>query len=246
MNIPAFLKGPVVPPHLVALAELGAWLLDLAVVGMLMFALVDRLAPPQDLPWKPFSLNQPLGLATAEKLSRITADPVACRAALNEGGVRFTDQPTRPDQGFCSTRDTVRAQSRLSPAAPVMTCPMALSYALWERQVLAPAARDLLNSRVARVDHLGTYACRTIYGRAGERPSQHARANALDVAGVRLSDGRRLTVLGDFRDPGPDGQFLRAIRDGACQVFGAVLSPDYNAAHADHLHLDHSPYRLCR
>jgi hypothetical protein len=239
------IRVPAAPPHLVALAELGAWLLDMALAGMLLLALVDRLAPPQDLPWKPFSLNQPLGLATAEKLSRIAADPAACRAALSEGGVRFTDQPTR-DDGFCSTRDTVRAASRLVPAAPLMTCPMALSYALWERQVLEPAARDLLNARVVRVDHLGTYACRTIYGRPGERPSQHARANALDVAGVRLSDGRRLTVAADFHAPGPDGRFLRAIRDGACRTFGAVLSPDYNAAHADHLHLDHSPYSLCR
>ena len=27
-------------------------------------------------------------------------------------------------------------------------------------------------------------------------------------------------------------------RDAACEVFGTVLSPDYNAAHADHFHLD--------
>jgi hypothetical protein len=236
---------PRVSPAVLSLAELGAWLLDLALAGMLLFALVDRLAPPQDLPWKPFSLNQPLGLATAGKLSRIAADPAACRAALAQGGVRFSDQPTR-EKGFCSTRDTVRAAGLLAPATPVMTCPMALSYALWERQVLAPAARDLLGARVVRVDHFGTYACRTIYGRPGERPSQHARANALDVSGVRLSDGRRLSVAADFRDPGAEGRFLRAARDGACKVFGAVLSPDYNAAHADHLHLDHSPYHLCR
>ena len=241
MKFPAL----AVPPHLVALAELVAGLLDLLLASLLLFALVDRLAPPQDLPWKPFSLSQPIGLATSAKLARIAADPVACRAALTDGGVRFTDQPTR-EEGFCSTRDTVRAQSRLAPAAPVMTCPMALSYALWERQVLTPAARDLLGARVTRVDHYGTYACRTIYGRPGERPSQHASANALDVAGVRLSDGRRITVAGDFRDPGVEGQFLRRVRDGACRVFGAVLSPDYNAAHADHLHLDHSPYSLCR
>jgi hypothetical protein len=233
------------PPHLVALAELGAWLLDMLMVGLLLFALIDRTAPPQDLPWKPFSLRQPLGLATAQKLSRIVADPAACREALTQGGIVFTDQPTR-ETGFCSTRDTVRAQGLLAPAAPVMTCPMALSYALWERQVLAPAARDLLGARVTRIDHYGTYACRTIYGRPGERPSQHAKANALDVAGVRLSDGRRLTIADDFRDAGPEGRFLRAARDGACRVFGAVLSPDYNAAHADHLHLDHSPYHLCR
>ena len=36
----------------------------------------------------------------------------------------------------------------------------------------------------------------------------------------------------------PEARFLRRARDEACTVFGTVLSPDYNAAHADHLHLD--------
>ena len=28
------------------------------------------------------------------------------------------------------------------------------------------------------------------------------------------------------------------LRDGACGLFATVLSPDYNAAHRDHFHLD--------
>jgi hypothetical protein len=232
-------------PQALALAEIGGFLLDAALVCLLLLALVDRIAPPQDLPWKPFSIDQPLGLATEAKLARIGADPAACRAALNADGAAPIDQPLR-EEGFCSTRDTVRTQSRLSPVAPVMTCPLALRYAVWERQVLEPAAERLLGSRLAGIEHLGTYACRTIYGRAGERPSQHARASALDVSGVRLADGRRLTIAGDFRKDDPEGRFLRVARTGACELFGAVLGPDYNAAHADHLHLDLSPYRLCR
>jgi hypothetical protein len=227
-----------------ALAELIAVLLDLALAGMLLFMLVNRIAPPQDLPWKPFSLDQPIGLATADKLERIARDPAACRAALREGGVSYVDQPVR-EEDFCSTRDTVRARSRLMPAAPVMTCPLALSYALWERQVVGPQALASLGSPVTRVDHFGTYACRTIYGRPGERPSEHARANALDVAGFRLADGRRITVLKDFRRDTAEGRFVRAVRDGACRVFGVVLSPDYNAEHADHLHLDRGEWRRC-
>jgi hypothetical protein len=234
-----------VTPQILILAQLWAALLDLVLGGMLLFLLVDRLAPPQDLPWKPFSLGQPIGAATAGKLARISADPVACRAALREGGISYVDQPVR-EQGFCSTRDTLRAPGRLSPRAPVMTCPLALAYALWERQIVQPVARDIVGSRVARVDHLGTYACRTIYGSPGARPSEHARANALDVAGFRLVDGRRITVLRDFRKDTPEGRFVRAAREGACRVFGVTLSPDYNARHADHLHLNPAGYRLCR
>ena len=231
-------------PQTLALAQLGAVLMDLALAAMLTFMLVDRLAPPQDLPWKPFSLNQPIGLATAGKLARISADPAACRAALREGGIGFTDQPVR-ERGFCSTRDTLRAPGRLSPRAPVMTCPLALGYVLWERQVVQPAAREILASPVTRVDHLGTYACRTVYGRPGARPSEHARANALDVAAFQLADGRRVSVLKDFPRDAPEGRFVRVVRLGACRVFGVVLSPDYNAEHADHLHLDMSGWRMC-
>lgn len=236
---------PEPSPEVRSLAGAIGFLLDLLLAALLVFALVDRLAPPQDLPWKPFSLDQPIGLATAGKLSRIGADPAACRAALRQGGVRFVEGETR-EAGFCSTRNTVRTAGDLAPAAPVMTCPLALGYALWDRQVLRPAARAIMGARLARVDHYGTYACRTIYGRPGERPSAHARAEALDVAGFRFADGRRATVAADFRADGDEGRFVRAARTGACRVFGVVLGPDYNAAHRDHLHLESGGYRLCR
>ena len=236
---------PEPSPEARSLASAVGFLLDLLLAGLLVFALVDRIAPPQDLPWKPFSLSQPIGLATAGKLSRIGADPAACRAALREGGVRFVEGEAR-ESGFCSTRNTVRAAGDLAPAAPVMTCPLALGYALWDRQVLRPAARQVMDSRLTRVDHYGTYACRTIYGRPGERPSAHARAEALDVAGFRFADGRRATVAADFRADSDEGRFVRAARAGACRVFGTVLGPDYNAAHRDHLHLEGSGYSLCR
>ena len=235
----------LVSPQTLALAQLLSVLIDLALAAMLAFLLVDRLAPPQDLPWKPFSLNQPIGLATAGKLAVIAADPAKCRAALKAVGISFVDQPVR-EEGFCSTRDTLRAPSLLAPKAPVMTCPLALRYALWERQVVGPKAREILASPVTRIDQLGTYACRTIYGRTGARPSEHARANALDVAGFRTADGQRITVLKDFAKDTPEGRFVRAARDGACRVFGVTLSPDYNAEHADHLHLNPAGYSLCR
>lgn len=50
----------------------------------------------------------------------------------------------------------------------------------------------------------------------------------------------------DWSDPGEEGAFLRAVRDGGCRVFDVTPSPDFNAAHHDHLHLDMSPFRTCR
>ncbi len=243
------MKLPVLKPPSAearALAGFGSLLLDMALAAVLLFMVVDRTAPPQDLPWKPFSLNQPLGLATSGKLARIAADPARCKAALKAGGVDFTDIPARQD-GFCSRLDAGRVGGGgLSPAGPVMTCRQTLAFTLWNRQVLRPAARDILDSEVAAIDHYGTYACRRVYGQSEGRVSEHAHANALDFAGVRLADGRRVTVASHFDDEGARGRFLRAVRDGGCRVFRVTLSPDYNAAHRDHLHLDMGPFRTCR
>ena len=228
-----------------ALAELAVW----AVIAGLVFLAVNAWVPPQHLPWKPLRLADPIGAATGMKLARASADPARCRAVLDEGGVRTVDHPEQTEGEFCALRDAVTltgGTTPLRPRAPVVTCSVALSFALWERQALQPAAREILGSEVAAIDHYGAYACRRIYGRGEGRVSEHATANALDVAGFRLRDGRRITVAADWGDEGAEGRFLRAARDGACRAFGAVLGPDYNAAHADHLHLDRGPYQVCR
>ena len=65
------------------------------------------------------------------------------------------------------------------------------------------------------------------------------------MAAFRTAAGDRISVVRDFRDPGPRGRFLRRVRAGACDWFSGVLGPDYNAAHRDHLHLDRGGYRIC-
>ena len=235
-------------PETLALAGLWASALDLGLALLLILVAIAAWAPPQDLPWTPLRLAQPVGMATALKFQRAAADPAACRAVLIAGGVTFTEVADR-DTGGCATTDTLRLRSgatALSPAGPVITCPVALAYAFWTRHEVQPAARELLGSPVARIEHYGTYACRNVYGRTEGRRSQHAFANALDVAGFTTASGRRVSVAGGFRDEGPKGQFLRQVRDGACPWFRAVLSPDYNAAHRDHFHLDFGRYGLCR
>ncbi|ACG79545.1 conserved hypothetical protein [Phenylobacterium zucineum HLK1] len=238
-----------VPPEALALSALWATLLDWTFAGLLLLIAVDRWAPPEDLPWKPLRLDQPVGLATQVKFARAAADPELCRKVLSEGEVAFVEEPDR-DLGECATRNTVRirdgAAAPLSPAAPVVTCPVALGYAFWSRHVLQPAARQELGQPIARVEHYGTYACRNVYGRSEGRRSEHAFANALDVAAFRTASGEQVSVLRDFRSEGPRGRFLRRVRDGACPWFRAVLSPDYNAAHRDHLHLDFGRYAVCR
>ena len=72
-----------------------------------------------------------------------------------------------------------------------------------------------------------------------------------EETGFELADGRRISVLRDWQGRPQDAAFLRAARDAACRVFSTVLSPDYNAAHRDHLHLDTANrgpggWRACR
>jgi hypothetical protein len=243
----SFLAKPP-PAELAAFGALWSTLLDIGLVAVLLAIAVDAWAPPQDLPWKPFDLTRPAGLATPAQFARAAADPALCRAALARGAVEFTNEPDRT-VGGCTTENAVRVReglTRLAPPAPVMTCPVALGYAGWERHVVQPLAQELLGARVARIEHYGTYACRNIYGRAEGRRSQHAGANAVDVHTFALADGRQISVQPHYHREDARGRFLRAATDGACGWFHGVLGPDYNAAHRDHLHLDFGPYRICR
>jgi hypothetical protein len=234
------------PPGLSALADIWSEALVLATVAALAVLLADAIAPPQDLPWRPLRLADPPGLASAFKFERAAADPTRCRAVLTEGGVDFEAVPARRE-GRCVVMGAVQLRggsTALAPAGPVMTCQEALAYVFWARHAVQPAAREQLGSPVARIDHYGTYACRNVRGRTVL--SQHAFANALDVAAFRLADGRRISVARDFDREDGRGRFLRQARDGACRWFKVVLGPDYNAAHQDHLHLDRARWAMCR
>lgn len=247
-------------------ADFWNLLWELALGVCAAFALLNVFAPHQDLPWKPLDLSHPVGRATAAKVAdfelartaapeEITAVTDACIQVLREAGVEVERAEDRDDGGFCVVRGAVRITGgdvTPLPSNLVLQCPLAVRYVIWDRQVLQPAAEQAFGSRVARLNDVGSYSCRRIYGQTdpAARPSEHARANALDIGGVTLEDGRRVSLLDDWSGSGPNGPqgrgFLTRIRDGACRVFSTVLSPDYNAAHANHLHLDGAPRPLCR
>ena len=215
-------------------------------VGLMAFT-ADRVIPEQHLPWKPLALIDPVGMATRIKAARAGADPAACRAVLRQGGLEFAEV-TPQQAGFCALHDALRIESGQAPLFPAdapMTCKEALAVSLWERQVVQPAAFDELGQAVVRIDHFGSYACRRQYGKQAGPVSEHATANALDVSAFQLADGTQISVARDWKDAGPRGRFLRRVRDGGCKVFLTTLSPDYNAEHHDHLHLDMGGWPKC-
>ena len=200
---------------------------------------------PERFPWTPLSLSEPIGDFTGRKLAALGEAPERCEALLGaiDSGDRIV-AARRASDAACGydlgveLRPADSAALSFSPAGLVTACPVAAALLLWERDVVQPAARRLLGEPVKRIDHFGSYSCRRLYGRGEGAYSEHATANALDISGFRLASGRRISVLRDWPDAGTDAAFLHAVRDGACDVFSTVLSPDYNRAHADHLHFD--------
>jgi hypothetical protein len=110
---------------------------------------------------------------------------------------------------------------------------------------------------VDEVRHLGVYNYRCIGGGDPDAddcaPSQHAFARAIDLHELRTVDGDRYNVETDFRRrdgetcPGPPGSSDNAILYRiACElwaegIFQIVLTPNYNAAHRNHFHVDLTP-----
>lgn len=222
------------------------WLVIVAGIAFLLYALAR--SRPQDVPWTPLDLSQPIGMFTRGKIGDLRGDFAGCRALLDGAGVRYTALPPRDGAGQCGYDDAVRLRgggSRTIAITPDVgvSCRVATAMALWEWQVVQPAAQKHFGQAVARIQNFGSYNCRRLYGRDTGAFSEHATANALDIAAFVLADGRRISVVGDWtagqgRDDAAKAAFLRELRGGACGVFSTVLSPDYNAAHRDHFHFD--------
>lgn len=199
-------------------------------------------------PWGPLNIEDAPNVLTKYKLKRLAGDPRQCLATLARMPLRVTALPDSNRDLECSLRNVVRVnQSEIAYSSSFMaTCPLAVGLALFERHALQPAAESAFGQLVAGVTHLGTYACRNVYGRATGRRSQHATANAIDLASFRLKDGKTVSVLRDWKGTDAEAAFLRDVKQRACRIFPTLLGPDYNAAHANHFHLDMGGFSICR
>ena len=265
------MSDPPLQPHGAPVPHRFGWrqLLGLAVCTALMAGgygvYSGAIGVPERLnPWAPLNVAAPPNFLTPYKLARTRDNPALCLSALAQTGMRYQQLPDRITGPGCGFENAVRlevAGVRLGSALS-LSCPMALSFAMWERHVLQPAALARFNQPVVAITHLGSYACRNINrgeGAAPGRPaigssalSRHATADALDIAGFTLADGQRITVSEDFRkddttaQPASKALLLDEFHAGACKYFQGVLGPDYNAVHRDHFHLETGGYSMCR
>lgn len=226
--------------------------------ALLLFILLIALAtlvwtrgwrpPDRYNPWAPLDLRAEPDAFLRFKLARLGDDPAMCRAAIGEAGAVFATVPDREEESGCGWTNAVRLSAIGSArfASPVtVTCPLAASLVLFHRHLLQPSAEATYGAPVRTIDHVGSYACRNVYHRDKAPLSRHAMADALDVTGWRLTDGRRVTVEKGWSAPG-DATFLHGLQAGGCGYFGAFLGPGYNAAHRTHFHLQGRGFGLCR
>lgn len=175
-------------------------------------------------------------------------DGPACIVNLVAANVAFDRVADFRNANGCgiSTAISLYEGSAVPLNRPVqVSCGLASAVQKWETQVLHPLAQQVMGQELTKVHHVGGYVCR---GRSSNRSrlSEHAHGRAIDIIAFEFADGRIARVKDHWKDRGPLGQFLRAASQGACGAFSVVLSPNADADHHDHLHLDVGPWTVCQ
>jgi hypothetical protein len=111
---------------------------------------------------------------------------------------------------------------------------------------IADTVEDVKPFGVDTMLHVGTYNCRVIAGTS--TVSRHGYGDAIDIYGFRFADGAEWTLIDhwehDTDTPSTDaGAFLfdAAHRWYDDWIWNIILTPNYNAAHDNHFHVDLSP-----
>jgi hypothetical protein len=169
--------------------------------------------PPKAAPLPPPTVPAPPGAnsesATAEPTEPETWSDAEVIAALREcvrllapiaSEVELTG-PTRHLQ--CGTAAPLLVKRIGSGANKVeinppaeLNCRMVASLHAWVETTLQPAAREALGTTIARLRNASGYSCRARNGHplGTDKLSEHALANAVDIAGFVTADGRAVDV----------------------------------------------------
>ncbi|MCM7277235.1 extensin family protein [Enterobacter bugandensis] len=225
----------------------GKTLLTIFILGAIATA-GYRWLPSYYNPFTPLNLDDPPGRITQYKLRRLT--PEACASLLAQANQKklIRTQAVADSGGECPLNNVVRVRD-FGPVSLngsfLASCPLALSSALFVNQQARPLTKRFTGSELTRIEHLGSFACRNIYHRPDARRSEHATAEALDIAAFRLANGERVTVLNGWKSAKTQ-PWLKALLAASCGYYGNGLGPEFNAAHASHFHLGMRGFGLCR
>ncbi len=179
-------------------------------------------------------------------------EPSACRQALTEDIAIAPSIPDIKGPGACGGTDLVRLEAivlpdkhrvPLTPAA-TLRCSMATAISEWVRTDVAPLTQKL-GSEITALDNYDSYECRGFNRIKGAHLSEHGRANALDVRGFKLADGRMIGLT----DAHVAHETREAVLQSVCSRFVTVLGPGSDGYHEEHIHLDlmehQNKFKLC-
>lgn len=222
-------------------------LMNVGAVLFCIFAAAQSIVPlpaprPSDLVPPPI---EPSPTLSPVPIQPIPEDNNALRAQVL-GRRRLMGEALPPinDNGGCLIVAPVRLDAIiLADGAKVILMPpvvmrasLASAIADWVRQDIAPAIPR--GDRLASIEGVGGYACRTRDSIAGAKMSEHAMGDAFDLHIFRSEHGKLFVIAPSNTDPDDVKSFRALIKKTACQRFSTVLGPGSDAFHGQHLHVD--------
>ena len=211
-----------------------------------------------------FALLSLSGCGWLERAHRPAWRTQAENFCLSQGLVKPSDyiQPVAEisGPGICGLTHPFKVSALFDGRLPlnkplILDCSMIPTLEAWVSTSVEPAVESRFGAQLAELDSFGSYSCRSVDNLAGAQLSEHAFGNAIDISGFKLSDGREISVVHDWkREDTQEAAFLREAHAGACQQFTTILGPGADVFHYNHFHLDLAmhgstntgPRRICR
>lgn len=225
-----------------------AWLYAVLAAGVAL-AFRQGLVPPFVNPLPVIDVAERDTWLVDWRLASIKHYPSVCARTLKAPHIEAQQIADGPMKDGCGWSNAVRLVSAggVHASFDKITCETAVALTLWLEHEVQPLALNIFGQRVTSVRSYGSYACRNIIGDPlwRYRRSEHAIANAADIAGFTLADGREISIRQHWKSEGAEGRFLHEAHARACSYFRAALGPDFNDAHHDHFHLDRGLFSRC-
>jgi hypothetical protein len=163
-------------------------------------------APAESTPKPGAPVAPPAGVEQAAIVEQWPEDEIArakeqCMHLLSSTAAEIEYlEPVK--KGTCGLPAPIRLKSLGAGESKVVfnppvqvNCRMVAALGAWMKASVQPVAQERFKSRVTGVLRASGYSCRNIYNLPNARLSQHALANAIDIGGFALANGRTVNVL---------------------------------------------------